>query len=80
MEYKDIKNMDELHRAISDLSLKIDQAKGRIVESSRTMREEMTPINLAGKAIKTASDRSKIPYDRNLLGIVRSLRKAIERL
>ncbi len=80
MEYKDIQNMEQLQEAHHELSERLEKAKKKIVRSSRVMREEITPINLMGKAIQVVSDKKQVPYDRNLLDIVRRLRKRIERL
>ncbi|MGM9786746.1 MAG: hypothetical protein ACI3ZS_07920 [Candidatus Cryptobacteroides sp.] len=71
MRYTDITDIKSLEAAREQLSRKMDAKEKEISRRYETVKEACSPVSIFAGLLKKASYRT--PYDRILLGIVRTL-------
>ena len=78
IEYKDIKNLEDLDKAHKQLQQKLKKKEKRISKDVVGVKDSFTPMNLFAAGLRRASP--EVPLDLYLLNFVRKLKRRIRTL
>lgn len=80
MYLNNITTLDQLKAAQEEVRKRLELKRQELSRRTDDLKRSTTTASLIGAAIKTYSDRQNMPYDQNILRLLRIFRRKVEKL